>query len=108
MRKLFTQKEVIRAAELLGIKPFTRQKVWYWAKQGVFPEPYSQVKGSVAWYKREDVILGLLNISIRMIKAGNLNKDDNLAWEDINNVLEIVAKNHPDITKQLSKLNKVQ
>lgn len=105
MRKLFTQQEVIRAAELLGIKPFTRQKIWYWEKQGVFPKPYSQLRGSIAWYRRENVILGLLNISIRLVKAKKLDQDNNLVWEDVDNVLEIVAKSHPKVTRELSKLN---
>ena len=108
MRKLFTQKEVIKAAEMLGIIPFTRGKIWYWEKAGVFPEPYSQIKGGVAWYKREKVILGLLNVSIRLIKAQKRDKDDNFTWDDVNNVLEIVAKDHPGITEELSKMSKVE
>ena len=108
MRKLFTQKEVIKAAEMLGIKPFTRGNIWYWERQGVFPEPYSQLKGGVAWYKRDKVIVGLINVSNRLIKAGKLYKSDSRTWIDINDLLNIVAKDHPDITKQLSKLKKIK
>jgi len=104
MRKLFSQREVIRTAELLGIKPFTRGNIWYWEREGVFPEPYSHIRGGIAWYKREKIILGFLNILIRMIKAGKLKKEDNTTWEDIDRLLDIVAKEHPEITKELSRL----
>ena len=108
MRQLFTQREVIKTAELLGIKSFTRGNIWYWAREGVFPKPYSQIKGGVAWYQREKVILGFLNVSIRLIKAGKRDKDDNLTYENVNTLLDIVAKDHPDITKELFRLKKVK
>lgn len=108
MRKLFSQQEVIKAAKLLGIQPFTRGNIWYWVKAGVFPKPYSQIKGGIAWYRREDVILGLMNVSIRLIKAGKLKQENDRTWNDISRLLDIVAKDHPDITKELNRLKKVK
>ena len=108
MRNLFTQKEAIRAAEMFGIKPFTRGNIWYWVSKGVFPKPYSQIKGGIAWYRREDLILGLINVSNRLIAAGKRDEKDVLTYEDVDNTLDIVAQDHSDITKELFKMGKEQ
>ena len=108
MRKLFTQKEVIKTAEMLGMKPFTRGNIWYWVRQGIFPEPYSQIRGGVAWYRRDDVIMGLLNVLSRLIKSGKISEEDVTTWGDVERLLDLVAKDHPDITEELSKLREVE
>ena len=106
MRKLFTQKEVIKVALLLGIKSFTRGNIWYWEKARVFSKPYSAIAGGVAWYKRQDVILSLMNVQSRLVASKKFKQEDMSSWEDIQRILDIVASEGSQVTKQLKQLKK--
>ena len=107
MRKLFTQSEITKAAKLIGISPFTRGNMWYWMKAGVFPKPYSSIKGKYSWYKRNDIILGLINVYSRLIVARKIDEKLAPSWKDMEKVMDLVAKDSPEITDELSKLSKI-
>jgi len=66
MRKLWTQREVIEMAKLLGFKNFDRRSIGYWSRMGVFPSPVAELRNVLVLYDGEDVEIGLMDISKRM------------------------------------------
>ena len=76
MRNLWTQREVIEMADLLGFKNFDRRALHYWEKQGIFPKAHAQLKNVLVLYQDDLVDVGLVDISRRVKQPMAITYDD--------------------------------
>jgi len=74
-RKYWLPREVYDIANYIGLgnkhRRFDRRDLWYWEKQGVFPEPElkeGDTKDSMVWYANDQVDCGLIDIGRRLGK----------------------------------------
>ncbi len=76
MRRLWTQREVIEMAKLLGFKNFDRRALFYWQKHGIFPEPVAQLKNVLVLYDDDLIDVGLVDIARRVKQPISVTYED--------------------------------
>ena len=76
MRNLWTQREVLEMADLLGFKNFDRRALAYWEKKGIFPKAHAQLKNVLVFYQDDLVDVGLVDISRRVKQPMAITYDD--------------------------------
>lgn len=78
-RKLWTQREVIEMADILGLKNFDRKSIAYYTRMGVFPEPRAELKNVLVLYDDEEIEVGLVDVARRMRTPVKITYDD-IKW----------------------------
>ena len=76
MRKLWTQREVIEMADILGLKNFDRKSIAYYTSTGVFPVPKAELKNVLVLYDDEEIEVGLVDVARRMRNPIKISYDD--------------------------------
>jgi hypothetical protein len=76
MRNLWTQREVIEMANILGLKNFDRKAIAYYTSMKVFPEPRAELKNVLVMYDDEEIEVGLVDVARRMRTPVKITYDD--------------------------------
>jgi hypothetical protein len=105
MRKLWTQREVIEMAKILGFKNFDRRSLAYWEKQGIFPQPHAQLKNVLVLYENDFVEVGLVDISRRLREPLQVTYED-VKWAKGEVLKSNKAKNVSILLRKIKGDNK--